>query len=430
MDLDEEDRAQSESIVQTQGSEARQTADPAVDGNGHKRKTPPPRRESDSNPNQDVDAQSPASKRMRTTSHDPEHNSNQAAAQIQPPEPARLVRNDPSHETGLSQGAPPDSEPQFLQALNTQRARGKKMDEFDAEFNRLQIAKPRTTAQSQRTAHESVVDEDYEAFKQMAEEELRIHVRGNFVQVDFVPLVRQKKDKDRSQTPQGTGVPNFKKFRPKGVAKPAPRPSASGSQRPQIALVLPESNDYGLGQSYWQDPDGQSVPTAEASVTWRGKMTLNEQSESAATSRSGKTRGRVALDPTSVEETAIDLGLDDLDSMDSEDEADMTTMLERRHGRSRAPPASTAAARARKRPAALVEDSDDAATPSGTGGRKKRGAARTSTMLLDSDDDDASGGDGGGDDDGNFAGFGRSASTRRRREPAASGASLARRSVF
>ncbi len=44
-------------------------------------------------------------------------------------------------KSGLSNGAPPDSEPQFLQAVNTQRARGKKMDDFDAEFNRLQIAK-------------------------------------------------------------------------------------------------------------------------------------------------------------------------------------------------------------------------------------------------------------------------------------------------
>ncbi len=62
----------------------------------------------------------------------------------------------------------------------------------------------------------------------MAEEELRIHVRGNFVQVDFVPLVRQKKAGDEtSQTPLGTngsgaGVPNFKKFRPKGLSIPHP----------------------------------------------------------------------------------------------------------------------------------------------------------------------------------------------------------------
>uniref|UniRef100_V5E7U2 FHA domain-containing protein n=1 Tax=Kalmanozyma brasiliensis (strain GHG001) TaxID=1365824 RepID=V5E7U2_KALBG len=342
------------------------------------------------------------------------------------------------------EGLVPDSEPQFLQALNTQRAKGKRMDDFDVEFNRLQIAKPGTQsqlsslggtlrsrpgrgAQQQQDASNAPIDEDYEAFKQMAEEELRIHVRGNFVQVDFVPLVRTKKVVDaRSQTPQGTdGVPNFKKFRPKAVGSAAP---ANASQRPRISMVLPESNDYGLGQSYWEDPDGQSGPAAEASIGSR------RASEAVQTSRGkGKSRSRVALDPASVEETAVDLGLDGRDSMDSEDEADMTTMLERRHGsKSRTAGASGSAARVRKRPAAVVQDSDDdMATPSNAAaGRKKRATARTATMLVDSDDDHGSEDGGGNDDDGNFAGFGRSTSTRRRRDPPASGTSRARRSVF
>ncbi|EST06386.2 Forkhead-associated (FHA) domain protein [Kalmanozyma brasiliensis GHG001] len=438
MDLDEEDRAQSESIAQTQGSEGRQ-----ADANGYKRKTPPLRRESNEDQDHSADAQSPTSKRTRTTGPEVAEDGDLPESQIPQAEPARIVRNDPTTE-GLSNGAQPDSEPQFLQALNTQRAKGKRMDDFDVEFNRLQIAKPGTQsqlsslggtlrsrpgrgAQQQQDASNAPIDEDYEAFKQMAEEELRIHVRGNFVQVDFVPLVRTKKVVDaRSQTPQGTdGVPNFKKFRPKAVGSAAP---ANASQRPRISMVLPESNDYGLGQSYWEDPDGQSGPAAEASIGSR------RASEAVQTSRGkGKSRSRVALDPASVEETAVDLGLDGRDSMDSEDEADMTTMLERRHGsKSRTAGASGSAARVRKRPAAVVQDSDDdMATPSNAAaGRKKRATARTATMLVDSDDDHGSEDGGGNDDDGNFAGFGRSTSTRRRRDPPASGTSRARRSVF
>ena len=473
MDLDEEDRAQSESFAPTQGLESQR--------NANKRKSPPQRQPSGDSiiPETDAGAQKPASKRARTAGQLTDENGEADPAQSHQSEAARVVRADGTNDyTGLSNGAQPDSEPQFLQALNTQRAKGKKMDDFDVEFNRLQIAKPnpqaasgsldkflgsrsgRTGGQQQRQTSNSNaghIDEDYEAFKRMAEEELRIHVRGNFVQVDFVPLVRQKKANEESQAarPSNADVPNFKRFRPKNATasgNAATRSAATTvSHKPQIALVLPEGNDYGLGQSYWEEQGGQSVPAAESLPDSRGsrssrrtgKQRAGSDDEFVQPSRSKEaSRGRVALDAGSIEETVVDLGLDGLDSLDSEDEADMTTMLERRHGsRSQRSgvtrsSASAAKARGRKRPAALVEDSDDetiqASGVSEDASRKKRASARTSTMLIESDDDGGSGGDGNGNGDhgDNFAGFDRSTSTRRRRDPLASGTARTRRSVF
>ncbi|GAC97277.1 DNA damage response protein RcaA [Pseudozyma hubeiensis SY62] len=452
MNLDEEDRAQ------TQAPEASQARDaaPADDGAGHKRKSA--QQKEASGITADADGlRSPASKRVRTGDADADQDDQPSAVQPHS-QPTRIIRADPADNvSGLSNGAQPDSEPQFLQAINTQRAKGKKMDDFDVEFNRLQIAKPGTQSgsmdkflgprsgrvgreQQQQGSNEGAIDEDYEAFKQMAEEELRIHVRGNFVQVDFVPLLRKKVVHEELASRRGVGqdVPNFKKFRPKAATASsgtAAGPAASHA-RPRISLVLPESNDYGLGQAYWEEQ--QSGPSATSANAARGarsrtaarQIILSEdESETIGSSRS-RGRTRVALDPASVEETAVDLGLDGLDSMDSEDEADMTRMLERRHGgRSQRP-----LARGKKRAAtALVQDSDDEIeSAGGSASRKRRGpAGRSSTTMLVDDDvggDDSD--DGEEDDDGNFAGFGRSTSTRRRRDPPATGTSRTRRSVF
>lgn len=492
MDLDEEDRIQDESMAQTQGTEAHnavsQRNEPAegAERNSHKRKSPPQMQGTDGD---DREARSldRASKRTRPVEAGDEQQSAAASASQAATEPVRIVGDEAANAaSGLSEGRPPDTEPQFLQALNTQRAKGRKMDEFDAEFNRLQIVKPGTQStsgtldrftgsrsgratqqqgptQASAGAGNIQIDEDYEAFKQMAEEELRIHVRGNFVQVDFVPLVRQKKSTDdaaqlqRASSRAGGDVPNFKKFRPKANANVSAKSVASPATAPnpdrhRVQLMLPESNDYGLGQSYWEEQDGRSSLTSGTGATRGGRSARvtaraedrsdveSEPSELPHRTRTG--RGRVALDPASVEATAVDLDLDGLDSMESEDEADMTTMLERRHGpRSQradangtATAAPTGPARGRKRPAALVEASDEemdspsTASMATAASQKKRVPTRAATMIIDDDESDDGSGDDG--DNGNFAGFGRSSSTRLRRDAPASGMSRARRSRF
>ncbi|GAK62902.1 uncharacterized protein PAN0_002c1104 [Moesziomyces antarcticus] len=386
MDLDEEDRAQTQSLVDAQASSQSQAVDLG------KRKSPPP---------VVGDETAHTSKRTRT----------EATAADPAPEATRIVRADTDAAQGLAEGAQPDTEPHFLAALNTQRAQVSAVDDFDADFNRLTIAKGAsgpldrhvasrsTKAQAQPARKDAAVDENYEAFKRMAEEELRMHVRGNFVQVDFVPLVRKPTARTATATNAG---PNFKKFRRKAEAG-TPRQDAQVS-RTQVALTLPESNDYGLGEAYWEQNDETSLPHEGAAATRRG-------------------RAKVALDPASVEGGAVDLGLDGLDE-ESDDGADMTTLLERRHGR---PSQRASQARGRKRPVAMVDESDDEVVPSRVVPRAAVKAAKTSAAMVIDDDEDS---DEDADDDGNFAGFGRSSSTRRRRDVPATASGRTRRTAF
>lgn len=378
MDLDEEDRIQ-ESQSQARTEEA--------ESGGHKRKTPPPPTASDA----EQSAATEPSKRLRTAART--HEASPVAT-----EPARI---EPSlNPSGLSPNAPPDSEPGFLQALSTQRAKGKKMDAFDVDFNRLHIAKPATSQPQIKSKEGGRVDDDYEAFKKLAEEELRIHVRGNFVQVDFVPLVRAKPVQPRRETEGGRL--NFKKFRPKGSVP-------AGKGREGVAMVLPESHDYGLGGSYWDDQEqGSSL---------RGKKRATQEEAAPRLSRTP-----VALE--AEEGAAVNL---ELDSMDSDDGGmgDISTLLKRQNNaKGRAAP--------RKRPAPATvagegESDEDMPPPPST---KKRLPAKAA-MVFDDEDEDEESDEAGGD--GNFAGFGRSTSTRRRRGgdgPAASGGSRGRRRVF
>ncbi|PWN49392.1 hypothetical protein IE53DRAFT_411660 [Violaceomyces palustris] len=182
---------------------------------------------------------------------------------------------------GVGRGVEMDSEPQFLQALNTQKKGKNKMDAFDDEFNRLRIAKPQYLQGNGGVPASGVVvdqrvvdaaDEDFQAFRRMAEEELRMDVRGNFIQVDFVPLVVKKNSQvdDRVDQRRWDGLPNFKKFKAKERPKRAP-----------LVMELTQAADYGLGDAYWhekskndiepQDGTHAEVSTAEDRPTIEGR---------------------------------------------------------------------------------------------------------------------------------------------------------------
>lgn len=147
----------------------------------------------------------------------------------------------------------------FLQSLMTLKKSKKHIDAFDKEFDRLRIAKP---AQSQAGSSKSkettmlvrddeLEDPDFVAWQKMSIEDFNIGAAGNFVQVDFVPLVRPERS-NRSVTvgdsstgsSEGNsstwqGRPNFKKFRCKERAARKP-----------IAMDLVEPDDYGTGPRY------------------------------------------------------------------------------------------------------------------------------------------------------------------------------------
>lgn len=147
----------------------------------------------------------------------------------------------------------------FLQSLMTLKKSKKNIDAFDKEFDQLRIAKPiQSQAGSSKNKETTMLvrddeleDPDFVAWQKMSIDDFDIGAAGNFVQVDFVPLVRTERS-NRSLTVGDTstassegassiwqGRPNFKKFRSK--ERPARKP---------IAMDLVESRDYGTGPRY------------------------------------------------------------------------------------------------------------------------------------------------------------------------------------
>ncbi|CAD6900971.1 unnamed protein product [Tilletia controversa] len=152
---------------------------------------------------------------------------------------APVVRGHKHKETGKG----PDKDEQFLRAVSTIEKR-KKADPFDKEFNQLRIAKPvydaggrrvrteaeagsgkggvqvvRSGARANATdAQDEEEDEEFQRFKELADDDLDWNLRGNFMQVDFVPLVVERAEA-RPFRIEPDGRPNFKAFRRKGQAK-------------------------------------------------------------------------------------------------------------------------------------------------------------------------------------------------------------------
>ena len=137
-------------------------------------------------------------------------------------------------------GAPPnkpDTDAAFLKALASTKRGKKTEDEFDREFNKLKISKPKT------------VDEEREAQREREEEEWAIlaefgndeGLRGNFMVVVEMDVPERNGEERRRavgmKDPRWEGKPNFKKFKKKIV----------GTPRAKVELVLSDNNDYGMG---------------------------------------------------------------------------------------------------------------------------------------------------------------------------------------
>ncbi|PWN41056.1 hypothetical protein IE81DRAFT_195963 [Ceraceosorus guamensis] len=119
-------------------------------------------------------------------------------------------------KAGIAPGQKPDRDEVFLQALST--GSRTKFDKFDQEFNKLRIARPQYAGGSLATTHfvnqEEADDQMFEAFKLARAEELDDLFsvsHGNFVAVDFVPLIKRREQRPASTTIDGR--PNFKKFK-------------------------------------------------------------------------------------------------------------------------------------------------------------------------------------------------------------------------
>lgn len=141
---------------------------------------------------------------------------------------------------GQAAGQAPDSEPHFLEALATKKKGKKALDEFDREFNSMKLTV--ATSKDQKRGQQDE-DEDYKAWQSADIEDLGPAPIGNFVQVDYISLVRTTRSSAAERTTSSRSEwsmrPNFKKFRTK---ERAPR-------RP-VTLDLQEIPNFGLGEDY------------------------------------------------------------------------------------------------------------------------------------------------------------------------------------
>jgi hypothetical protein len=144
-----------------------------------------------------------------------------------------------------------DTDNKFLQAMATSKRSKKGMDQFDKEFNLLRLARP-----AHATGHHGKIiadadDPEYRAWEQMGASDFDINAAGNFVQVDFVPLVYHRSEEEIQERAirqiemqeKWNGKPNFKKFK----AKDRPR-------KKPLMLDVDEGNDYGMGDGYARVP--------------------------------------------------------------------------------------------------------------------------------------------------------------------------------
>lgn len=171
------------------------------------------------------------------------------------------------HEQPASTSNAASSDCKFLQSVaSMKRGAKKKVSDFDTEFDRLRLSHHGgRSAQSQMDNDDFVEDPEYQAWNEMGEDDFDVQAAGNFVQVDFVPLLRRRpldvSGEISQSAPAGSmradesglsskyaGRPNFKKFKTKERSKRVP-----------VALDLPEAVDYGIGPGYRQAASARGI---------------------------------------------------------------------------------------------------------------------------------------------------------------------------
>ena len=159
------------------------------------------------------------------------------------------LRNQVLHEKAASSAdTAGDTDSKFLQAMSTSKRNKKGMDQFDRDFNLLRIVKPvRGGEGRQNKIIADVDDPEYRAWEQMGPSDFDINAAGNFVQVDFVPLVYQRSEEEERERNQRLeclrrewqGRPNFKRFRAKQRARREP-----------LVMDVDDGVSYGTGEGY------------------------------------------------------------------------------------------------------------------------------------------------------------------------------------
>ncbi|CAE6399517.1 unnamed protein product [Rhizoctonia solani] len=170
----------------------------------------------------------------------------QATTKFQLP-PASQAHTRASGSRGAAPGAP-DKDSALLHALTqtenettsapkTEKIKGAKIAPIDQDFSNMRIAEEEKKEQaSRRRAEEMRIWEECER---------DVNVRGNFMVVELVNLVRRNRGPPvRSINPAWEGKPDFKKFKKK----------TAGPRVARVAVFVnnDENLDYGMGDDYWE----------------------------------------------------------------------------------------------------------------------------------------------------------------------------------
>ncbi|GAA6034862.1 hypothetical protein JCM8097_009337 [Rhodosporidiobolus ruineniae] len=318
----------------------------------------------------------------------------------------------------------------LLQVKTTRRKGAEADQQFNDDFNALKIVKPVIKSMPRVEKHRFTWDEedsDVERHNALVEEDQRRLGHGDAgagdgtdddmnpdnwrrpTQAMFVirtmEVERKERPPPRTEVDERyAGQPNFKKFRPKNAKGPR-EPLA---QRPQIQLVVPESQDYGLGAGYndrkgtafsqvqQADDEDDEVELLRAMGTSKSqaKLTFSKSKAKAkalakktASKSKGKGKAKQVIADDEDEEDQLDSDGDDFRSSNTlrADEMDLDD-----DDNDASPPARSTASRSKK------------AASSSSSARPARKAAPT-TLILDSDSDS---------DTGKFQGFGKGRSGR------------------
>uniref|UniRef100_A0A8H8CF78 FHA domain-containing protein n=1 Tax=Psilocybe cubensis TaxID=181762 RepID=A0A8H8CF78_PSICU len=238
-----------------------------------------------------------------------------------------------------------DTDQPFLTAIAS-RKRGKKaenLDQFDKDFNNLQIVKPKLDSDRRDP------EEEWALLKEFGDDS---DVRGNFMII--VDLEVYKKDeaaieaqRQKSWNPAWDGRPNFKKFKQK-----APR-----APREKIELFATQDKEPTVDPSYWKVKKSKNMEGYTESQSYNNDMDMGSQMDSQP----------MPTATTALSQSMYDFG-------DEETQETGTVNIRRT---SRKPPST----------AESVASTSRSKKPTSSSSKAKVAAKKKNALFLDSDDD-------------------------------------------
>ncbi|KAG8716101.1 hypothetical protein FRC11_009150 [Ceratobasidium sp. 423] len=204
--------------------------------------------------------------------------------------PAGQAHTRPPGQRGAAPGAP-DKDNALLDALaqteNDQapaskggKGKGAKTAPIDKEFSNMRITEEREREEaSRRRAEEMRIWEECER---------DVNVRGNFMVVELVDLVRRNRGPPaRSINPTWEGKPDFKKFKKK----------ATGPRVARVAVFAnnDENLDYGMGDDYWEQKTALAGVRGSSEGPHTNARVQDDDSDTPVLNTARAARGRKAV---------------------------------------------------------------------------------------------------------------------------------------